>query len=75
MAKVVAAIPGGGWYAEWQDAETLARVRSPIVCWVVNDEGEITPRVSDCHGFVCDPTEDSNFVQVIHECEHTLPAE
>lgn len=64
-APVVAAVPGGGYLAHYQqdDGKTFA---SPIVAWLVRADGTVTPVATDGDGLCGDPTETANFLAINH---------
>lgn len=61
---VIAAIPGGGWVAEFTDEEGAARW--PIVAWTVRADGSCTPLTVDRDGMCDDPTDATNFGRIYH---------
>ncbi|MFF3699009.1 hypothetical protein [Streptomyces sp. NPDC002221] len=64
-AKVVAALPGGGWLAEFREEDGTSTF-CPVIGWRVQDDGTCTPADSCTAGIVENPTEASNFVR-LHE--------
>lgn len=61
---VVAALPGGGWQAEFETGEKLTE-RSPIVAWLVHADGDLEPAILDRAGVAEDPREIVNFTGLI----------
>lgn len=62
-APVVAAIPGGTWWAEYADDEGDA-ISWPVLAWLVHSDGECVPVHSDRDGVVDDVTSPGNFVRL-----------
>lgn len=66
--SVVAAIPGGGWLAEYQNDDGTTFTMT-IVAWNVRADGSIDAVCTDAGGVNGDPTDDEGFVRLY------LPAE
>lgn len=67
-ARTVAAIPGNGWLAEYEIDGTKEVVRSLILYWAIDENGDATPMVLDHEcGTAYIANSCSNFVGVIHE--------
>jgi hypothetical protein len=60
---VVAAVPGGGWLAEYR-GEGDATFTMPVVAWNVRADGTLDPICVGSDGISGDPTEDDNFVRL-----------
>ncbi|MFH0244441.1 hypothetical protein ACGRHY_18955 [Streptomyces sp. HK10] len=60
---VVAALPGDGWRAEYRDDDGTVH-SSPVVAWLVYDDGSVKPADTDRDGYVDFPTTVSNFVRI-----------
>ncbi|MFF4425043.1 hypothetical protein ACFY04_30450 [Streptomyces sp. NPDC001549] len=60
---VVAAIPGGGWRAQFKDGDDIFTM--PVVAWLITDDGFCRPTSADTQGFCDDPRDSVNFVQLI----------
>lgn len=61
---VVAAIPGGGWLAEYRNDDG-SPFTSPIVAWLVYADGNVTPVDAGADGWVDTVTDALNFVRLI----------
>ncbi|MER0422791.1 hypothetical protein [Streptomyces microflavus] len=62
---VVAALPGGGWMAEYkQDDGSLEAY--PLVAWLVLADGEMVPRDASGEGDAHDPRDVGNFQRLYH---------
>jgi hypothetical protein len=60
---VVAAIPGGGWKAVYEDEGEL--VTDPILVWLVRADGSVSPVDGDRTGDTDNPINVSNFKQLL----------
>ncbi|WP_141716104.1 hypothetical protein [Streptomyces sp. OspMP-M43] len=62
---VVAALPGGGWLAEYRQDDGSVEA-SPLVAWLVLADGEMLPRDAWSEGYAHDPRDAGNFQRVYH---------
>jgi hypothetical protein len=67
---VVGAVPGGEWRVEYRNDDGTVH-SSPIVAWLVYDDGSVKPTDSDGTGYVDDPTTVGNFTRIYHPSEET----
>ncbi|MGW9211790.1 hypothetical protein ACWGR4_33065 [Embleya sp. NPDC055664] len=53
--RVVAAVPGGGWRAHWNDeGPGKTPLTEQVLAWLVTSNGRATPITMDAHGHVDD---------------------
>lgn len=64
-AAVVGAVPGGGWFIEYQDDEGT-KWTTPILAWTVHADGSATPITSDQDGLTDDATSGLTTYRVYH---------
>lgn len=67
---VVAALPGNGWRAVYRLADGT-EASSPIVAWLVHQDGDVQPVDVDSDGITDNPKGASNFVRLLHPDEET----
>ncbi|WP_051722500.1 hypothetical protein [Streptomyces albus] len=65
---VIAALPGNGWRAEYRNDDGSVH-SSPIVAWLVYDDGSVKPADTDGDAYVDFPTTVSNFTRIYHPTE------
>lgn len=71
-AAVVGAVPGGGWFIEYQDGEGAKQV-TPILAWTVHADGSANPLTADQDGLTDDATSGLTSYRVYHpEESYTL---
>lgn len=58
-APVVAAVPGGGWYAEYEGGQDNGLI--PVLAWLIAADGDMTPISSDADGTPYDLTNTTDF--------------
>jgi hypothetical protein len=49
--QVVAAVPGGGWRAHWEE-EAGALLTEPVLAWLITANGRATPITVEPNGYV-----------------------
>lgn len=64
-AEVIAAIPGGGWIAEYTNPDGTVHT-SPIVTWIVRSDGSCAPLDTDGAGYVDTVVSVSNLHRIYH---------
>ncbi|MEU4089458.1 hypothetical protein [Streptomyces aureus] len=69
---VVAALPGGGWMAEYKDEDGGVQAYS-LIAWRILADGETLPRDAWAHGEAHDPREVGNFARLYHPDAKTFP--
>lgn len=57
-------IPAPNWFAIHLDEGK--EIKSTLVCWALQRNGDIVPFTVDYTGMIVDPTLDSNFVGISH---------
>lgn len=62
---VVAALPGGGWLAEYKQDDGSVEAY-PLVAWLVLADGEMLPRDASGDGGAHDPRDAGNFQRLYH---------
>ncbi|MFC8406754.1 hypothetical protein ACWEQ5_13595 [Streptomyces griseoincarnatus] len=62
---VVAALPGGGWIAEFKQDDGSVETY-PLVAWLVLADGEMIPMDASASGDAQDPREVANFQRMYH---------
>lgn len=62
--KIVTALPGSGWAAEYagDDGNPFT---SPLVAWLVFDDGEVRPVGMGSDGYGDNPCESGNFIRLV----------
>jgi hypothetical protein len=76
--KIVAVLPGGGWSARYTDMDgSGGHGDSPILAWLVREDGAVTAFDMSVDGCGGDPCEMSNFDQLVppNEAEQTVEAD
>lgn len=64
--QVVAALPGAGWSARYADMDgSGGEGDSPLVAWLVFDDGEVRPVDMGTDGWGDNPCDAGNFVRLI----------
>lgn len=61
---VVAALPGAGWSAEYK-ADDGSTFTSPLVAWLIFDDGEVRAADMGSDGYGDNPCESGNFVRLV----------
>lgn len=65
MGKVIQIMPADGWYAVYQMSDNV--LRSKLVCWAIDDEGNLAGFDADDVGFIDDAGAAENFVRFEYE--------
>jgi hypothetical protein len=65
---IVAAIPGGGWLAEYLMEEGKKEVE-PVLAWLIDADGDVQPVVCDSTGYASNPHDTENFTRVYYPGE------
>lgn len=64
--RLVTALPGAGWFARYADMDGSGGYGdSPILAWLIYDDGDIKAFDMSIDGCGGDPCEMSNFVQLV----------
>lgn len=58
-AAIVAAVPGGGWAAQYDGGPDNGLI--PVLAWLISEDGHITPISSDAEGCHFDLTNTTDF--------------
>ncbi|MFH8417065.1 hypothetical protein [Streptomyces collinus] len=62
---IVAALPGGGWFTEYEQDDGSVETY-PLVAWLVLADAEMIPMDASTNGFVQDPRDVGNFQRLFH---------
>ncbi|MEV5958356.1 hypothetical protein AB0M11_32180 [Streptomyces sp. NPDC051987] len=62
---VVAALPGGGWRAEYKQADGSVQAY-PLIAWLVLADGQMIPMDTYTDGEAHDPRRVGNFSRLYH---------
>lgn len=71
--KIVAVIPGGGCFAEFEDKDGAYCM--PVIAWKIDEFGWFTPITIDSDGVEDDPTENKNFKRILNPEDQRRDAE